>query len=221
MALKPGIKYPSQTDVDGTNYPLGKARNVSSAGAGDGTPLEKDWVNDLWGFLQALLADAGITASGNPDTAVASQYLDSIKACVPNRVVDIGFLVGSSLIAQNFSGGTPVVISNSTMVTNVSLLSGDIVMYDFTTMNVDNSTPAADANLLVQHSQNGGAFSTVLSYLVPQNETHDITPTGIAQITTPGLFSVRLAGTNGSVSNTRIEAYEQNKLVGRFIVYRP
>lgn len=77
MALRPRIRYPAQTDTD-VDYPHGKARNAGSYQDGTGTPLEKDWVNDLFGFEQALLVAANITPSDNSDTATVSQYLDAI-----------------------------------------------------------------------------------------------------------------------------------------------
>jgi hypothetical protein len=79
MAIAPSTEYPSQTDADSA-YPHGKARNAGSYQDGTGTPLEKKWLNDLWGFLQALLVAAEITPSGDPDTADASQYLDAVRA---------------------------------------------------------------------------------------------------------------------------------------------
>lgn len=78
MALVPSAQYPSQTDSDPA-YPQGKARNAGSFQDGTGTPLEKNWVNDVWGFLQSLLAVAGITPSGTPDQVGASDYLDAVS----------------------------------------------------------------------------------------------------------------------------------------------
>jgi hypothetical protein len=80
MAIIPQVLYAGQTISGDAEYPLGKARNITTTGDGTGTPLEKDWVNDLWGFLQALLDAAGIEASGNPDKLGASQYLDALDA---------------------------------------------------------------------------------------------------------------------------------------------
>lgn len=85
MALIPSSRYPSQVDADGA-YPLGKARNSGSYQDGTGTPLERDWVNDLWGFQQALLAAAEITPSGTPDQVGASQYLESLEAVIAAAV---------------------------------------------------------------------------------------------------------------------------------------
>lgn len=80
MAIIPSTDYSGQIDTsDSTGYPHGKAQNVTVAGDGTGTPLEQDWVNDLWGFLQALLDRAGITPSGNPDKVGTSDYLDSLS----------------------------------------------------------------------------------------------------------------------------------------------
>lgn len=78
MAIAPSSRYPAQTDA-AAGYPQGKARNAGSFQDGTGTPLEKDWINDLWGLLQALLAYAGITPSGSPDQVGASQYLEAVQ----------------------------------------------------------------------------------------------------------------------------------------------
>lgn len=63
-------------------YPHGSFKNASTGSAGDGTPVDKKWANDIYGFLQALLTTAGIVPSGAPDTAQASQYLEALRAVV-------------------------------------------------------------------------------------------------------------------------------------------
>jgi hypothetical protein len=80
MALIPSTRYPAQIDTSDAGYPHGKARNAGSFQDGTGTPLEKDWLNDLFGFLQSLLDFASITPSGDPDEVGASQYLDAVDA---------------------------------------------------------------------------------------------------------------------------------------------
>lgn len=87
MALIPGARYPAQTDVD-VAYPQGKARNAVTFQDGSGTPLERDWLNDLWGFLQSLLASAAITPSGSPDQVGASQYLTAVQAIATAAAAD-------------------------------------------------------------------------------------------------------------------------------------
>lgn len=78
MALILKDTYPSQTDDTDPDYPHGKARNATAVGDGTGFPLERRWVNDLYGFLQALLDEGSVTPSGSPDTATVSQYLEAL-----------------------------------------------------------------------------------------------------------------------------------------------
>lgn len=79
MAIVWSSRYPGQVAVD-PGYPHGKPRNVSVPGDGSGTPLEAAWVSDLAGWQAALLAEAGITPSGQPDTATVSDYTNAIKS---------------------------------------------------------------------------------------------------------------------------------------------
>lgn len=80
MALIPSARYPSQTATGDAAYPQGKARDDITDGDFSGTPLEKDWVNDIWGFEQALLDLGGITPSGTPDGVGASDYIAGLMA---------------------------------------------------------------------------------------------------------------------------------------------
>jgi hypothetical protein len=83
MALIPSARYPGQVSTSNLDsYPYGQAQNQSTYGDGTGTPLEKDLVNDIWGFLQGLLVAGGITPSGDPDKADDSQYLAAIQALI-------------------------------------------------------------------------------------------------------------------------------------------
>lgn len=79
MAIKIFEKFAPRANPADGNYPHGSIKNESVPGARDGTPLDATWGNDYAGFDAALLAEAGITPSGSPDTALASQRLDAIK----------------------------------------------------------------------------------------------------------------------------------------------
>jgi hypothetical protein len=79
MALIPSANYPAQVDAD-VAYPYGKARNAGSYQDGTGTPLEQAWVNDIWGFLQALLDAGAVIPSGVADKVGASDYLTALIA---------------------------------------------------------------------------------------------------------------------------------------------
>lgn len=79
MAINLSDRYPGKTAGTNPEYPTGQARNVSAPGDGTGTPWDAAIVNDDQGFKQALLKEAGMTPSGNPDTALESQYLTALK----------------------------------------------------------------------------------------------------------------------------------------------
>jgi len=72
--------YPGQTAGTNANYPNGQARNVTVSGDGTGTPWEQQLLNDILGFMNACVDEAGITVSGSPETALASDVLDGLKA---------------------------------------------------------------------------------------------------------------------------------------------
>lgn len=79
MAIIINEQYPGKTAPADTEYPLGKARNVTTPGDGTGTPWEQAIVNDDQGFKQAILKASGVSPSGVPDTALESQYLKGLQ----------------------------------------------------------------------------------------------------------------------------------------------
>lgn len=85
MALIPGNTYPGKINPPSAAYPLGSARNVTTPSDGTGTPLQANWVNDLWGLLQGLLVSANVTANGQPDTALSSQYFEALTKLFSNQ----------------------------------------------------------------------------------------------------------------------------------------
>ncbi len=82
MAIIVKNEYPTRIGLDKPEYPLGYAINLVNGVEGTGTPLEARWLNDDWGFKQAILQEAGLTPSGNPDTAFASDYLTALKLVI-------------------------------------------------------------------------------------------------------------------------------------------
>jgi len=85
MAIIPDAQYPGKVAPGTPQYPLGSAQNITAPGDGTGTPWEQALVNDIFGFQQSLLDEAGITASGNPDQVGASDYLDALKVIINNQ----------------------------------------------------------------------------------------------------------------------------------------
>lgn len=118
MAIDPSTKYSGQVAADAA-FPYGKARNESSSGARDGTPLEADLVNDIWGFQQALLDQAGATPTGTPDEVGASQYLDAINTIISNNNRDLrrqnfqSFELGEALKAVTYGDGGFVYVGDN------------------------------------------------------------------------------------------------------------
>jgi len=80
MTIKPSELWPTQTDASDANYPNGKAQQDATPETADGTPLHKDWLNDIWGFVAATLFRAGITPSGIPDHKTMSQMLEALRS---------------------------------------------------------------------------------------------------------------------------------------------
>ena len=69
MALDYNTEFPSRSQPADSSYPFGSARNnLASPGDGTNTPYVARRWNDFLGMFQGLLADAGLTADGNPDT---------------------------------------------------------------------------------------------------------------------------------------------------------
>ena len=85
MALDQNAKYPVGTAAATGDYPEGSAVNSTAPGALNGYPLEKDQLNDRFGLEQALLRSSGQAASGAPDTALVSQYLQGIIELASGR----------------------------------------------------------------------------------------------------------------------------------------
>lgn len=97
--LKIYQRYAPDAMAPTTDYPLGSIKNDSVPGADDGTPLEKDWGNNVEGFHQALMAEAALTANGTADTAIASQLLEAVKivaaSVVKTQMQDVFYPVGT------------------------------------------------------------------------------------------------------------------------------
>ena len=89
MALNPSTNstMAGRITAPDANYPYGSSKDETSAGAGDGTPYFKARADDIFGFQQWLLNQAGIVPSGNADNVNVSDYgdalIDIIQAVAP------------------------------------------------------------------------------------------------------------------------------------------
>lgn len=85
MAIKLAERYPTRAGDPSLAHPTGSFKNKSAPGAVDGTPLEKDWANDLLGARDAILAEAEIVADGDVETAEDSQVLTALLSIIASK----------------------------------------------------------------------------------------------------------------------------------------
>jgi len=79
MAINPGALYTGKIDnTDLAAFPYGKPQNITSPGDATGTPLEREWLKDLFGLQQTLLKLSGQVPSGVADEVGSSQYLAAL-----------------------------------------------------------------------------------------------------------------------------------------------
>lgn len=128
MALQRYLRYPGRFANPTTEQPQGAAKNRSAPGIEDGSYLEADWLNDMFGFLSYMLSKSGIAANGTPDNATASQYAQAlalltlsrtdpfadIKAdgTVTTALANLGL---SGVVSGSFPIGMPFYWPNATM----------------------------------------------------------------------------------------------------------
>jgi len=159
MAINPTNEFVGKIASDPTNYPYGKAKNVTSTGDGTGTPWVASLLNDIFGFQQSLLKAAGITPSGTPDKFGTSEYLQSVIALASGRAMrydDTGAVNAVVLtprtdqqsVANLFDGltvqFTPVITNtgavtlnyNSTGILNLKNIQGDDIDVGFLDPNI-------------------------------------------------------------------------------------
>lgn len=78
MATKPELVYPGKTTPGNGDYPNGSARDITVTGDGTGTPWRSSFINEWFGFNQAILRESNIEANGQPETSLNSQYLQGL-----------------------------------------------------------------------------------------------------------------------------------------------
>jgi hypothetical protein len=115
MAQQLDVTYPNGTLPSNSNYPNGVPKNATSEEAKDGFPFDQGSLRDIYGFLQALTFQGGIEISGNPDTALVSDYLEgafnlfgqklSLIADLPAVVIGRTVIVDSYHPGLNKGGG--------------------------------------------------------------------------------------------------------------------
>lgn len=82
MATNPATAFTGQIATPDADYPYGSARDIAIEKDLTGTPFDALWVNDLFGFIQAVLLESGIVPNGTSETARNSQVLTGLKAII-------------------------------------------------------------------------------------------------------------------------------------------
>lgn len=139
--------YPSRTTAPDDDYPSGGAQDISAPGDGTGTPWTAAVLNDINGFHQALVAAAGITVSGSPETVPASQLLEALLQIqtyasitafgADPALADNTAFIQAALDAAANGGGVVIppgnfITDKLTMVNGVNLISvgGELTLKD-------------------------------------------------------------------------------------------
>lgn len=100
MAINPNVEYAGRVTAPNADYPYASSKNETSPGAGDGTPYELARANDIFGFQQAILSEAGIVPSGNADTALLSEYLNGLKTILRSNSIN-GLMISNAADADH------------------------------------------------------------------------------------------------------------------------
>lgn len=123
MAIKIADEY-TNAEPTSADYPGGSFKNRTTPSAEDGTPLEKAWANDMWGFGEALLAAGGVVHSGAPDTALASDRLTALRKLIANLTWPVGSVYYSNISTNpgiTFGVGTWVAIATGRVIIGVDV----------------------------------------------------------------------------------------------------
>jgi len=129
MAKKLNVLYPTQSDTDANNLD-GTVKNDVIVGDKSGTPFEKEWLRDMWGWLAHLLNQASITPDGSEENQSASQYYQAVAELFVSLVnpvfaTDIDFggnELLNSLTILNQQAGKPYY--------NFNALTGNLLITD-------------------------------------------------------------------------------------------
>jgi hypothetical protein len=111
------------------NWPAIKAKNASGPGAQDGTPYTKEFIDDIWGFMQAVMSKAQLTPNGNAEASNASQILQALeKIFLENSESqeDLGIAIQKTLAQYGYSKSDAAVNARD----NVGIEAGGLLTID-------------------------------------------------------------------------------------------
>jgi hypothetical protein len=150
------IDYASTPNTSGT-FPNVVGLNVTSPGAGDGTPFLKSMIDDLWGARQAIMSHAGLTPDAVTESASASQFLTGIQRVAghPGEVI-----AWDGNLSDPSSGSIRLLPLNGQGILRISYPDLDAAVYVGNTLN-----PTASAYYRATDAA-GTSRSTTGAYLI-------------------------------------------------------
>lgn len=114
-----GLQNKPNTDAPDSDYPYGKTRDISSLGAGDGTPANTLVHGDFHQFFEKMMADAGITANGLFDNEYNGwQLFEALLAVILARIDVYPSRFYNAIISQSSTSNPSVsVLGQNTLGT--------------------------------------------------------------------------------------------------------
>jgi len=170
--------YTPNVNAADANYNYGSFRNDSNGAATDGTPLEQAFFNDINGFFQSIVVEAGVVPNNSPDTATNSQIKTALKTIIANS------------IGSNVPQATTAVAGKTRYATNQETIDGLISNAAVTPLSLAARTATTGRRGLAQAATNQDAidgFDTE-KYVTPSGlsaRTATQTRTGISELATP------------------------------------
>lgn len=233
MALDLTQTYPAQIDDTDPAYPWGKARNANSPDDTNGTPLEAQWLNDVWGSRQALLDAASILPSGSPDQVGASDVLTAIQTLISSAVaseVQKRVAAASAWFAPSGSGGENAKLALTKLGetgASFDLANDEITLPAGTYLvalrtSVSNNVTATETlQMGVDLRIGGSAVITALGRRYSDEATHFVPLVGfeVVTITDPPNEKLSLHVVAGSVGNT-VVAIDSAPASNRLVIVR-
>lgn len=228
MALDLTQTYPAQIDDTDPAYPWGKARNAEAPDDSRGTPLEAQWLNDVWGSRQALLDAASILPSGSPDRVGSSDILTAIQTLISTEVAK-RVAAASAWFAPSGSGGPndPLALTKlGETGASFGLANNEITLPAGTYLvalrtSVSNSITAPATLMGVDLRIGGAAVITALGRRYSGEAAHFVPLVGfeVVTITDPPNEKLSLHVVAGSVGNT-VVAIDSAPASNRLVIVR-
>ncbi len=142
MAIVPSNLYAGRIIDGDAGYPYGKALDIQGGVVGTGTPVRATWLNDVFGFQQALLAEVGFFPSGIADAVGSSQYLNAIKQLINNSSTGLQSNIDSEAATRLANDNTlqsNIDTEESSRVAADNTLQGNITSEAATRLAADNT----------------------------------------------------------------------------------